>query len=51
VVYGKGNSFYLLAEGSDLSANQCAVTQLVMGPSPWANLVSYADALGCQNID
>jgi hypothetical protein len=51
ILYGKGNSFYLLTEGSDLSTTECAVTQLVMGPNAWTNLVAYAGAMGCQNID
>lgn len=51
ILWGKGNRWNLLMEGSDVDATTCTAMASVLGPNAWVDLAGYAGEMGCQNID
>lgn len=51
ILWGKGNRWNLLIEGSDIDATTCTAMAAVLGVNAWVDLAGYAGGMGCQNID
>lgn len=51
VLYGTGNSWYMLTGGSSLAASECTALKMLMGVNGWQDLVGFASGMGCQNVD
>lgn len=51
LLYGAGQKWFLLTEGSSQSKAQCRALKNLLDAGVWQDLVDYADGLGCQNID
>lgn len=51
ILWGSGNKWNVLQEGSDVDMTTCRAMAMALGVNAWVDLAGYAGGMGCQNID